>query len=36
MVENGVILVVDAEAFEVLFGKNLAFTRQHIQCGIFN
>ena len=32
----GVVLVVDAENFEVLFGYNKALTRQHINRDISN
>ena len=36
VVEIGVILVVDAETFEVIFEHNLSLTRQNIHCDISN
>ena len=36
MVNIGVILVVDDENSELIFGNNLILTRQHIHCGISN
>ena len=36
MVKIGVILVVDAETFEVIFGNNLTLKRQHIYRDIYN